>query len=150
MPRLRRDALGYLGGDVPLDKKIGERIEIYDSASKQLKTEVPIDRPGQIAYHPNGRLVAVSGDIVCRSTPPPANIKRCLNISTRRAISPSTRTATSTSSSRHERLSHPGVRCPGTSCCDDRQPGPRKAGPWDPEVIGQVIDIDVDRRASCG
>ena len=47
-----------------LDKKIGERLEVFDSTSGQLKTEIELDQPGRLTYDPQGKLHAVSADNV--------------------------------------------------------------------------------------
>ncbi len=51
----------YLGGEPPIDPLGSRRIEIYDAATAKLEQELPIDRPGQIAFHPGGELFAISG-----------------------------------------------------------------------------------------
>jgi hypothetical protein len=53
-------ALGYVGGEVPVDPLIAERIEVLDVASGQIVQEVAVPQPGDVAIGPDGRVLAIS------------------------------------------------------------------------------------------
>jgi hypothetical protein len=58
--------LAYVGGELPVDEGLSERLEIYAAADGKRLHEVPLTKPGAVAYDPQGQLFAVSGTQVVR------------------------------------------------------------------------------------
>ncbi len=139
-------ALGYVGGEAPLDKKIGERLEVFDSASGQLKSEVEIDQPGRLTYDGQGKLYAVSGDSVAqvdRAGGKHQTVLEHLDAPGDIAFDAAGNLYVVEHGSYGYRIrvfdpQHKLLKTVGHA-------GPRKAGRWDPEVFGRIVDIDVDR-----
>jgi hypothetical protein len=59
-------ALSYLGGEEAVDPRQTERIAVYDVAQGKYVNETALDRPGDVAYHPDGALYAISGEKVVK------------------------------------------------------------------------------------
>jgi len=58
--------LSYVGGEAPLEEGLSERIELFAAANGQPLAEVPLPKPGAIAFDRNGKLHAVSESQVVR------------------------------------------------------------------------------------
>jgi hypothetical protein len=141
--------VGYAGGEVPVDAKIGERLEVYDATTGKLESEVDIERPGRLTYDRQGNLYATSANRVVKVDLAGGKHKPVLA----------------------------DLESPGDIAFDDAgnlyvsehgdfgyrirvfdpagkflrgigHSGPRRAGRWDPEVFGRIVDIDVDREGN--
>ena len=130
----------------PLDKKIGERLEAFDSTSGQLKSEIELDQPGRLTYDPQGKLHAVSADNVVqvdRAAGKHRVVLEHLDAPGDIAFDAAGNLYVVEHGSYGYRIR---VFDPqGKLLRTVGHAGPRKAGRWDPEVFGRIIDIDVDR-----
>lgn len=138
--------VGSAGGEAPLDKKIGERLEAFDSTSGQLKSEIELDQPGRLTYDPQGKLHAVSADNVVqvdRAAGKHRVVLEHLDVPGDIAFDAAGNLYVVEHGSYGYRIR---VFDPqGKLLRTVGHAGPRKAGRWDPEVFGRIIDIDVDR-----
>ncbi|HEY3324298.1 MAG TPA: hypothetical protein VGP72_27855 [Planctomycetota bacterium] len=58
--------LQYIGGEAPVDPLLAGRLEVYDTATKKLLQELPLEKGGKLAFNSGGQLFAVSGPQVVR------------------------------------------------------------------------------------
>jgi hypothetical protein len=138
--------LGYVGGEEPLDKKIGQRLEVFDAASGKLQNEVEIDQPGRLTYGPAGALYAVSGSNVVkvdRKAGKHQTVLEGLDSPGDIAFDAAGNLYVSEHGSYGYRIRT--FDTTGKLLRTIGHAGPRKAGPWDPEVFGRIVDIDVDK-----
>lgn len=56
--------VSYVGGEPAVDSAVNDRIEIYSTADAKLSREIPVAQPKEIAYSPDGKLWAISGNAV--------------------------------------------------------------------------------------
>jgi hypothetical protein len=142
--------LAYLGGEVPVESGLSERIEIYTAADGKLQSEIAIAQPGMIAYDPQGVLHAISGKQIVRVDPTGKNHTPVV--------------------SGLERPSDFAFDAAGKMYVMDRGIGDGKsgglfvydaagqriatigegvgfqAGPWNPQRFGAVTDLEIDSR----
>ncbi|MCX7935996.1 MAG: hypothetical protein N3A66_12145, partial [Planctomycetota bacterium] len=52
--------LAYVGGEPPLDPLTYQRLEVVDGESGKIEQELPLPKPGAIAFAPDGALYAIS------------------------------------------------------------------------------------------
>ncbi len=53
--------LQYIGGEVPVDPLMTERLEVLDPQSGTIEEEIAIPKPGDLDFGPDGTLYALSG-----------------------------------------------------------------------------------------
>lgn len=138
-------ALKYLGGEHPTDAAALERIEVYDSTTGKPLDEIPLARPGEIAFNPAGNLHTVSGTQVVRIDP---------RKSEHRPLVSDLLQPTDLAFDRQGQLyvydggkdrSNVRVYDPnGKYLRSIGTPGGFRAGPWDPTRMGTVTAIAVD------
>lgn len=56
----------YIGGEAGTDPLMFERIEVVDSATGNVEKEIPIAKPGNLTFAPDGTLYALSGTQVVK------------------------------------------------------------------------------------
>ncbi|MBI2192568.1 MAG: hypothetical protein HYU36_11350 [Planctomycetes bacterium] len=59
-------ALQHLGGGAAADPLTTDRLEVYDIESRKIVQEIPMDRPGNLAFSPDGVLWAASSGKIVR------------------------------------------------------------------------------------
>ncbi len=137
--------LAYIGGEPPTDPLTTRRIEIYDVASGKLEQQLPIDRPGQIAYHPAGDLLAISGKDVVKVGP--GGGKPEIFISDLEAPVDLAFDADGQLYVFDAGQDRQNVRVYDAAAHLVRsigEPGGLQIGAWNPRRMGQVTDIDID------
>ncbi len=137
-------ALGYLGKEPPVDELLSDRIECYDGASGKLVREFYISNPGKMAFDKQGRLHVISGDRIVRigeGDKPVAVATDLINPVDLAFDSKGAMYVVDNAPSRYEIRVYDAKgkfqRTIGKS-------GPLAAGPWDPERLGAMADIDID------
>lgn len=58
--------VSYLGGEVPVDPLICERVEVYDTATRKVTAEQHLPQAGAVALNPSGDLFTISGHQIVR------------------------------------------------------------------------------------
>ncbi len=141
--------IAYVGGEPPVDNRSHERIEIYDSATGKLTDEIPLARPGAVAFSPKGELFALSGKQIVRvpqdggkSSPEPFLTD---------LVAPTDFVFDKTGKlyvydGGPERQNVRVYDSQGKLAATIGEPGGFQAGPWVPERMGSVSDIDLDER----
>lgn len=141
--------IAYLGGEVSLDPLTHERIEVYDSTTAKLADEIPLARPGQITFSPNGELYALSDKQIVQ-VPKDSKSKSLPEPFITDLVAPTDFVFDAKGllyvydggpERQNIRVYDQGkfVRSIG-------EPGGFRAGPWVPERMGAVSDIDIDDR----
>ena len=140
-------ALGYLGGEAPVDPLICERLEVYDTAQKKVVQEVPLPKAGDLALAADGTLYGFSGKEVLRldlaggkHQPVITDLLQPVCLTLDRAGQ--FYVYDGAPDRRQVRVYAPDgkyLRAIGTA-------GGFVAGPWDPTRLGNVVDLAVDQR----
>jgi len=138
--------LGYLGGEVPVDPIVTDRIELYAAADGSLVREIAVPQPAEIAYHPSGELFAISGTNVVQVDFDHGEHRTVLS---------------DLGAPRDLAFDRQGLLYVFDAAPEQRQvrvydeagelvraigsPGGLRAGAWDPTRMGEVTAIDVDQ-----
>lgn len=138
-------ALEYLGGEPEVDRAGDCRIEVFAKADGKLERELTLDRVGRIAFNPAGELFGVSGTSIIKidpsgkgSSPVVTDLEKPSDL----AFDSAGNLYVFDGSPQRSQIrvydqSGKFVRTVG-------KPGGFQVGPWDPERLGNVSDIDID------
>lgn len=143
--------LKSLGGDVPVDPMLAERLEVYDARSGKLLNEFPFKAGGKLALAPNGDVYGVSEKKIVKID----LTKGRHELFTDDPVSPDglavDRNGTLYVFDRGK--GRRNIRVYGTDGTYERsigKPGGIQMGPWDPERIGlnerTPVDLAIDGR----
>ena len=139
--------LRYVGGEVPVDPMIFERIEVLDAVQKKIEHEAYIRKPAGIAFDKAGELFAISEKKVVRVDL--AGGKHQAVVDDLKEPKTLAFDAAGQMFVYDAAADRKVIRVYGTDgkhVRDIGTPGGYKAGPWDPSRFNAVTAIDVDRQ----
>jgi hypothetical protein len=141
-------AMQYIGGEPAIDSRSEQRIEVFDSVSGKLEREVAIKNPGRIVHNPAGELLAVSGNTVVKVDL--EHEKHQLLVSDLvqpGALAVDAKGQVYVYDQAPERQNVRVFSADGKFLRAIGKPGGGRnsAGPWDPQKMTRVIDINVDK-----
>lgn len=137
-------ALQYLGGEDPVDPLMNERIETFNAKSGELVSEIPIDKPGQIAVDPKGQLFAVTQKQIVRVDEKGKHVPVVTDVVKPQAL------AVDSASNLYVYDAGPrqNIRvydASGKYLRSIGEEGKREVGPWNPLRMHNVTSIAVDK-----
>lgn len=138
--------LEYLGGEVPVESLMTERLEVLDPATKTIEKEIAIDKPGDLDFDPAGNLYALSAGTL---------VKVDLEGGAHAVLADDLEKPTSIAVDGEGQIyvfdAAPGRKvirvygANGTHRRDIGTPGGYRAGPWDPMRFEALSSMAVDR-----
>lgn len=138
--------LEYAGGEVRVDPIVTDRIELYDAAKGGLIQEVAVPQPAEIAYHPSGALFAISGSSVVQIDMAGGNHRKVISdLVSPRDLAFDRDGLLYVFDGGAERQNVRVYDAAGKFVRAIGTPGGFRAGVWDPQRMGEVTAIDVDR-----
>ncbi len=138
--------LQYVGGEVPVDATVAERLEVVDGATGRIEKEVALRKPGDLAFAPDGTLYAVTAGAIVkvdlesgRQQPVATEVKRPGPLTCDRQGNLYVFDASPTQ--RVVRV-YDGT---GKFLRQVGEPGGYEAGPWNPNRFQELSALTVDR-----
>jgi len=138
--------LEYLGGEEPVDPLISERIEVFDTAQGKITQETYVEKPGQIAFAPDGKLYAVSGAKVILVDLAGGKHKEIIaDLEQPRALACGPDGEIYVYDHHPERKNVRVYDGAGKFLREIGKTGGYRVGPWDPYRLNSVTGLDVDK-----
>lgn len=139
--------LAYVGGEVPVEEGLSERIEVYAAADGKRVHEVRLPKPGAMAYNPQGELFAVSGTQVVRVDVGGASATPVVTDLTKpTALAFDADGNLYAADMAPERQNVRVYDSAGKLLREIGTPGGFQVGPWDATRMGKITALSVDSR----